>query len=483
MSMNLSQRIILNALSSSVARIGGSILALVSVGLVARALGPEGFGEYATVVAYLSTAGILADLGLYALMTREISRPGSREEEVVGYFFTLRLIVAVFFLALATLAAFLFPYSPHIQLGVVIAASGYLFLSLSQILMGIFQKYLQLQKAGLAELAGRAAQLALVWTFFSTGQGFYAYLWALVAGASVVFAINFYFARRLVPFRLRASLMYWKKVLRVAFPIGVSLVFTLLYFKIDTLLLSLLKPAEDVGIYNAAYKVLESIIFFPAMFVGIMLPLLSQAAAAGMGGFEKVFRRAFNVLAIFALPVMAGGILVSSTIIQFIGGSEFLASAAPLRVLFLAVAIIFFGTLAGNSVIALNIQKQAMMVYFFGMVLNVIANLIFIPKYSYMGAAWTTVVTEALVTFLIFVLIQKYKGVSPAAWVLLRLLPALGLMSLVVYYFAFPLGRPLSIPHFLMVVFLGSAVYGAGAVAFGAVSKENIQELLRIKKA
>ncbi|MDX1535230.1 MAG: oligosaccharide flippase family protein, partial [Candidatus Spechtbacterales bacterium] len=245
------KKITVNTFVSSLGRILGGVLALFSVGLITRALGTKGFGEYSTVVAYLSTFQILADLGLYSLLTKEISQNPTEEKRLVSNYFTLRLVVASVFLGVASLLVFLLPYSEVVKLGVVFTASGFLFLSLSQIFLGVFQKYIQIYKAAIAEVLGRAVQLGLVWYFFQNNSELLFFLSALVVGSFVIFIINFIFARRLVRFNLKTSLKEWKRIIKTTYPIAVSLVFTLLYFKLDTILLSIMKSQEDVGIYNA----------------------------------------------------------------------------------------------------------------------------------------------------------------------------------------------------------------------------------------
>lgn len=477
--MNLSKSITLNTLVSAFARVCGGVLALASIGLITRALGREGFGEYATVIAYLSTFGILADLGLYTLMTREMARPEGKDsqKEIVSLFFSLRLFVAVFFLAAAILFALFFPYSSQVKLGIAFTAIAYLFMSLSQIFMGVFQNYLRMGWPALAEIAGRAVQLGLVWLFFVSGKGLFSYLAAVVASSFVIFLINISYARRLVDFHVRVSMGAWKKILRTTFPIAVSLVFTLLYFKSDTIILSILKSPQEVGIYNVAYKLLETIIFFPAMFVGIMMPLLSDGAARGGREFAKIFRRVFDVLSMFALPTAIGGILLASPIVALIGGSEFLASALPLQILFIAIAIIFYGNLAGSSVIALNLQGQAMSIYFGGMVFNIAANFFVIPALSYVGAAWTTVITEFFITLFLFALIWRKTRILPSITITGKAGFAAACMALVVYALIHPAESPIGALPLFLVVFGGAIVYGLTLFILGAVKKGELQQL------
>ncbi|MEX0916671.1 MAG: oligosaccharide flippase family protein, partial [Candidatus Spechtbacterales bacterium] len=249
-----------NTIAASLGRAVGSVLALFSVALMTRALGVEGFGEYATIIAYLTTFQILADLGLYSLFTREISQSPSRERELLSIFFTLRLLAGAFLLALAVGLVFFFPYSHNVQIGVALASFGFLAISLTQLFMGVFQTRVAVYKAAIAEILGRAAQLGLVAIFFWQGGGLLSFVAALIISSFVIFFANLFFAWRIIPFRLALPLPEARRIMRTAIPIAVSIIFTLLYFRMDTLMLSVMKGPAEVGLYSGAYKVLETFI-------------------------------------------------------------------------------------------------------------------------------------------------------------------------------------------------------------------------------
>lgn len=457
--MRTFQKITLNTLFSYIGRILGGLVAIISIGFITRSLGVEGFGRYSIVVAYLSSFQILADLGLYSLLTKEISQNPEKEKELVSYFFTLRMFVAAAFLFIGVVLVAFFPYSREIKFGIIFASSAFLFLSLSQIFLGIFQKYLQIYKAAIAEVVGRVVQLGFVWYFFTNNGALYQYLTALIAGSFVIFLINLAYARKLVRFKLSVSIKEWKKILKTTFPIAVSLIFTLLYFKADIILISILKTQKDVGIYSAAYKVLETIIFFPAAFIGLMLPVLSRYAKSDKKRLSKLLSRLTDITTIVALPIVAGGILVASSFVYFIGGSEFLVSALTLQILFIAIGIIFYGTLFGSTIIAMGLQKKVMKVYFLGFAFNFIANLIFIPHYSYIGAAWTTVFTEFLVTAWLIWIVKKESQFAWSPALFFKVVFATGLMVVVLFNIVTPLYEPLSIFWFLGIIVLGVGVY------------------------
>jgi O-antigen/teichoic acid export membrane protein len=423
--MTIVGKIAYNTVFSTGARIFGIALSLISLGFITRYLGKEGFGAYSLIFAFLFLVDNLADFGLYTLMTREISRPDADEKRIVSNIFTLRIAILILFLGVACILIWFFPYPPQVKIGILIAALATFFLSLGQVLMGVFQKYLRIDKASVADILGRTIQLILVILFIKLNFGLYGIIFALIAGALTNFLLLIIFAQQHVRFSLAINWQYWKQTIKTAFPIAVSIVLTLIYFKIDSIFLSLpiinshsLSPISDVGIYNIAYKILEGLIFFPAMLVGLIMPLLSNTAFSDLEKFKKIFQKTFDVLMILITPLIIGLLFLAKPIVVLIGGREFVASAPALQILSFAIGIIFLGNLFGSSIIALNKQKIGAWIYFGGMIFNIVANLIFIPKYRYLGAAATTVATELLVTTLMLILIYKTIDYLPRfyAW-------------------------------------------------------------------
>lgn len=478
---HITDNIAFNTLVSYAGRVISSIFALVTVGLMTRALGQERFGEYTTITAYLSMFVILADLGLQVLMTREISRGKNDSSREVSGFFTLRLISSLAFLLIGLAALALFPYSSAIKIGMAIGASGFFFLSVNQLLLGVFQKHLAMHLTALAEVLGRGVQLLLVYLIYTLYIGqrtsyiqLFLFLGAMSAASLVIFVLQYYFTRKFIKIGWKVDIAHCKEILKTTWPIALSIVLTLIYFKIDTIFLSLMKPQADVGIYGVAYRVLESLIFFPAVFAGIMLPILSREAVSNLAQFRVVFNRAFRIITIFAVPMMVGGIVLAYSIANLIGGREFLAAGAPLQALFIATGLIFFGNLLGRAVIALDLQKKAALVYLFGVILNVALNFIFIPKYTYMGAAWTTVVTELMITVFLFWFVWKKARISLEISTIIKAVFAAAFMGLALLVFVPPITTPLSLLRLAVAMVLGGIVYFSTLYLFKGITKQEI---------
>ena len=104
---------------------------------------------------------------------------------------------------------------------------------------------------------------------------------------------------------------------------GATAVITFMYFKMDTIILSVLQPSAHVGIYNVAYKVIENLIFFPAMLAGLILPLLSRYIFTNHEQFRDIADKTFKVFLVLTVPLFIGTVFLAGGIIQLIGGAGF----------------------------------------------------------------------------------------------------------------------------------------------------------------
>jgi len=397
--MAVAKKIAYNVVVSSVSKALATILALVSIGFITRYLGKEGFGDYATLLAFLAFFTAIADLGLYHISTREISRVGADEEKVIGNIFSLRLVASSFILIISPIIIFFLPYPLMVKQGIFIVALSFLFSSSYQMLNGVFQKNLAMDRVVLAELIGKVVQVAVIIISVKLKLSLLWIISSLLCYMVVSFSLVFFWSRRYIKFKLQFDFSYWKAFLKESLPMGAVAIITFLYFKMDTLMLSFMKSNADVGIYNAAYKVLENITFFPAMVVGLVMPILAKNIFLDKKEFQNVANKTFKFFLILVVPLVIGTLFLSDGIIGVISGSGFSESADVLRILVFALALIFFGHFFNILLIVGNLQKKLMIILSLAAVVNISLNYFFIPQFSYLASAWASVLTELIVVF------------------------------------------------------------------------------------
>src|SRR4030042_682277 len=141
----LAKKIAYNTIISAVSRISGTAIALFTLGLVTRYLGQDNFGNYSIVMAFLYIFSVLADLGLYSITLREISKEGAAESEIVSQAFSFRFFSGLFIFALAPAVAWFFPYSVETKIGIAMGSFGFWSLSTTRGLVRVFRTYLQMK--------------------------------------------------------------------------------------------------------------------------------------------------------------------------------------------------------------------------------------------------------------------------------------------------------------------------------------------------
>lgn len=473
--MNIPQRVIWNTAVQLAGRLISIALWLVAFAIVTRYLGVTGFGEYSLVLAFVALLVPIADLGLTLTAVRELRANPEREDEILSDAFGLRLLVAATAAVVLVAISPLFPYSDRVESALRIAAIGLFFLVLSGVPTMVFQTRIRLDLAALVDLVTAASTFALIVLVTQADLGFTSLIVASVIAAVLTALTGFMLAARLA--RLRPS--FHKKRLAAllvsTLPVGLFTTFGIIHFKVDTVLLSLLQPVEDVGIYSAAYRFLEQALFFPALFMASVYPILASLIANQDQALQAAVDKSLTFLLATAVPLAAGCFILAPDIITLIAGKAFEDAVEPMRVLVFASVFIFTDALFASLLILFRQQRQLVLVVGGALVLNVALNLILIPPFSYVGAAAATVATEGLAGVAMIAAVLRQSGLSLHLAPLPRIVVATAGMGFVLW-----LTSPLP---FGVTVIAGLVTYALLGYVLGVVTRSDLDLLLARRAA
>ena len=477
--MKLGTKIAYNTIVQFISKILSTALGLIAIALITRYLGQTGFGEYTTAITFLTFFGIIADLGLTLVTVQMISRPNVNQDQVLGNLLALRLVSAIIFLGLAPLTVIFLPYGVDVKLAVAVGSFSFLCIALNQILVGLFQKHLRMDKVAIAEIISRLALVAGTIVVIAQDRGLMGIMVITVLSSAVSFVLHFLFSRSFARIRLRFDFPYWRKIVKYSWPLAITVIFNLIYLKTDTLLLSVLKrPSEigiiaEVGIYGAAYKIIDVLITLPFMFAGIILPILSARWERGdRAGFMNILQRSFDLMVIMAIPLVIGTQLISRDIMILIAGQEFAASGPILQILIGAAALIYLGVMFSHAIIAINKQRKIISYYLFTAVTAVLGYVFLIPRFSYLGAAWTTIYSELVIALAAGWLVWRYTKFRPC----LRVAGKSFLAAIIMAIFMLGWQKMLD-SHVLVTAFLAVIVYFPTLYLLGGIKKQDILQL------
>lgn len=462
-----------NTIYQFIGRGFSTLFGLLALAAITRYLGPEKYGWYTTVFTFLQFFAILADFGLTLISAQLIAEPGADEEKITSNLFSLRLLISTFFFGGAMLLIWFFPYPLLIKEGVLVVTGSLFAVTLQNIFMGLFQKHLRMDKVAIGDAYGRLVILIGYFLCIWFKWGLLPILLISVLANVSQFFLLLRYSRAFVKIRLVCDWPLYREIFKRSWPIAISIAFNLIYLKADTIILSLVRSQTEVGIYGAAYRVIDVAATIPVMFMGIMLPHLTAAWRTDKEKFKHYFRRAFDFMGLAGLPFVIGGIYLAGPLMTFVAGAEFAVSGQYLRVLLVALLTIFFGALSGHVIVALNRQRVMIWGYIIDAILSLIGYLIFIPRYGAMGAAWVTVFSEALILVLTFIVVERDIRAWPNFAIFGKCLLGCALMILAIHF--------IPTPHFVLTLLLGVLVYSLVMLLTRGVTKEMVREVMRGK--
>lgn len=424
--MSLTRTVALNSIIQVVGRVITTITSLAVIGALTRYLGVAGYGQYTTIIGYVAFLGVLADSGFFWIMLRELSKERADVDKIVSNVLTLRSVLGVIVFTLGGLSSFLIPqYADTIRYGILIISFGWFFTAINSTFVGVFQMKHRMDQAVLTDILGRLVILVGVLFAISTGGTLLTILGAYALGNVTNFVASLVLGRRFAKVRFRYDPAFWKMIALEAWPMGVVIILGTIYFKIDTVMLSLMKSDVDVGIYGAPYKIIEVILTVPTIFLGNVFPVLTRYLDTKDDRLAHLFQRAFDVLLMIAVPIVIGVMLLAKPILAFVVGSAFvtestfslggqaITSTHALQVLILAVGISFFSNLFNYLLVAGGKQRQLILPSLLFVVLNIGANLLIIPSLSYVGAGLSTVLTELAVATVLGLMVYRAYQLRP----------------------------------------------------------------------
>ncbi|MGB9980658.1 flippase [Methanobacterium sp.] len=384
-------------------------LAFVFMMYSARYLGVSDFGVLSFALAFSGIMVIFADLGLSSLMTREISRNKSLMEKYIKNIGLIKLILFLFTLIFSVLIVIAMGYTGK-NIEIVILITLYtLFGSLSLMFYSLFQSYEKMEYQSLGQVLNSLLLLAGALFIIYNKMDIlnFALLYFFVGLIVFVYSLFICGWKFMLP-KIEIDLDFWKILIKTALPLSLISIFSIITFRIDTVLLSIIDGNTAVGIYNAAYRLIEVLIFIPAVFTASIYPVISRFHISSRESLKIAYKKSFKYLVILGLPIAVGVTILADKIILLIYGAGFTDSILALKILIWAIPLIFLTYLFGIIIISINKQNIALKIVIAVMTLNIVFNIIFIPSYGYVAASIITVITELISLGIIFHFLSRF---------------------------------------------------------------------------
>lgn len=408
--MNAAQKIIKNTFSLIFSGAITQLLGLIAVVYLARVLGPGDFGKINFAIAFSLYFTLFANLGLPLLGTREIARDKGKINEYSGNIFTLRLCLSVLSFGLLLLTTFFL--NKFLEIKYLIILYGLGVISSALLLDWVFQGVEKMEYVGFGRILAGIVSTGLVLLFIKTPEQLLLIPCFQVIGSILMAGVFILiFVKNFGKLILNFNFISWKKLLRQAMPLGISMIMAQGIYNIDTIMLGFMRNDVEIGYYNAAYKIILSLIMFGCVYFDAIFPAISNYYKTSLELLEKLQSYTVKLMVTLVLPLAVGGTIIAQPIMNLFYGPKYTNGVIAFQILIWLIASNSINMIYGRGLWACNKQNRFLMIVTIQVLVKVILSLILIPPLGIKGAAIANVCADVLGLFLCYIEFSKIVSV------------------------------------------------------------------------
>jgi O-antigen/teichoic acid export membrane protein len=404
------RRVATNALWLFLAEIANKAAGFALVVIVARGLGATSYGYFNFALSFVPLFLIFANWGMGSTLVREIADHRGRAPELLASALAILTVLGAAGLGLAFLFGPLFVPAGTAYFVLVLVGLALFADALAAIVGAVFQAFEQMQYQAITIATNRIVSTLLALVAIVLGAGLVTVASTYLAGSAVALALAVIFVRRRFG-GLHPNLVSRDAVgllLGRGLPLGLAAFLNMAVFRLDAVMLQALRGASAVGFYGVGYRFFESFLF-PSWILGqAALPRMTRLGATRET--RRIFELACAVVLALLLPVVVALGFASHWVVVTLFSDDFAPASSVVAVLAGATVLYGIAHLARMTLVALGHRRIIAQVAGAAVVVNVALNAWAIPRWSFRGAAWSTLATELLEALLLVTALSRPLG-------------------------------------------------------------------------
>lgn len=419
------KKIASNTISQVIAKVWTAIISIFLIKILTNYLSAEGYGFYSKIYNYLWIFAFLADLWLYTITIREISKNKENSEKIIWNVLTLRTILWVWIIFLAVIIWLFLPWYNTLlaSISIVIVWLFSLLWLINSTMMSLMQSHLKVEFSVISTILWKLFNiLSIAFIVFLlmpkeslNGDYFLPMILIFISWflwASLMTFLNFLYANRIKKVRFRFDTDYIKHLFKISLPFGIALFLSVVYMKVDVIFLSIIESSSksdlSVALYSVPMKILEVFMVVWTFFLNSMLTLFTKSFKEK--NYEKLSElvgKSFKILFSMWVCFLTFWALFRDSIITIVANEDYIkwlwhtytSSDAFLIVLFVML-FYFISSIYNYLLIATENQRKLLNINIFITLFNILWNVIAIPVFSFVWAWIVTVISQILLFIL-----------------------------------------------------------------------------------
>lgn len=377
-------------------------------------LGSENYGKLFLALSISAMIEVLIDFGGSYLIPKEVSRTKSKTAQILSNFGVARFIIWIFAMVILILFSYIAGYPPVTQLLIVILGFSKLWEGAKRVLVSGFQGHERMEYPSLGAIADRIFVSALVVSALLLGYGPIMVAIIMAGGALINLIVLILFSNRILDRFPKFQWTQTKGMLQVSIPYFLWSLFSIIYYRVDAVMLSFFTDDNVVGWYGASYRFFDIVMVFPSIFTTVVFPIFSRLWVDSKDEMLVTFQKSIKFMAIMAFPVTLGILFYSKNIVALFFGLEgYSPSVIILQIFAISIPLVYIDFILGSTILAADKQKTWAWVGLSAIFINIVMNLFFIPFAQSnfgnggIGAAISTFGTEAYILVFALVLLPR----------------------------------------------------------------------------
>ncbi|MEP4889852.1 MAG: flippase [Aliiglaciecola sp.] len=383
-------------------------IGLITSIFLARYLGPEYFGVFSFLISAVYIFLPLMQFGLNSVLTKELVSLTDKTNEILSTALSIRLLASIFTFIVGVASAVLFNWIDERYLVLfVLLLFSYTFSAFD-----IFNFWFESKKNNRPVAITRVLTLLLfsilkvtvVIKFESLN------LLLLVQATELIVGYLLYYLLAKIyqcHFKWQPSYAYGKQIIKKCWWLIFSGLAAALYMKIDQVMLGTIATKSEVGIYSVAVRFSEMSYFLPVAIVTAFFPFLIERKQASFTAYNKTLAIFLGGLCWLGISVAIVVTLIATYLIKILYGTEYDASASILAVHVWGGVFVYMRALLSKWLIIEDLLYFSLVTQGTGAIVNILLNLILIPQYGGIGAAWATIISLAIASWFSFFFTKK----------------------------------------------------------------------------
>jgi O-antigen/teichoic acid export membrane protein len=404
-------------------RYGVAALGWITGVVIIRTLTASEFGQYSLIFSLLGIIGFVSELRISRIVLQKVLRARDADEaaQVMGSYTTLRLVIGAAAYLIAMLIVGIGYFVGWYPMSVVQAtAVGGLVVIIASVAYGLtllFEARLWLGSIAASNFWAQVAQLGATALFAALGIGsVLLFAWANVVNAVVTALWLLWAIRHVARIRLRFDRGQWIEWLKEGAPLAIGAALDTVYFRIDIVMLSVLDTFHAVGVYSVGYKFSDLLGAVPTAVVTPAMTLMVKAWPDDPAAFRRTFRHTLILLVVGSTGAAVGFGVFANPLMVHLYGEQYASGVYAARLLVVGQALHFFTVLAFITLVSAGRNRLYPIATLTGVVLNVVLNIVLIPRFSYNGSGWATIITETAVMCVLGIGVARIGGLRPLPW-------------------------------------------------------------------